>query len=417
MSEAPTAQSRRGWLAQDEVELWAWWSAGLTAALVAAHVWIALRSGSLSVAAEAVHNASDLAVATVLLVGVRLARRKSARYPYGLYKLENLLAAAMAIAVFVTAYEIAMRALDNPTTDVRVAPWMLATIVVTTLLPVVFAHFEMRAGRRLNSPALVADAREYRTHVATTGLVLSGLVSQTFRVDLDRVAAMFIVIAIIRTGWQLLIDSMRVLLDASLDHAHLARARAAIEQDPGVVALEWMSGRSAGRYRFLEAGVVLRPHALARSDIVVGRIESAVKLAVPHLERVLLHVEPARTVPTRVAVPLAATSGRVSEHFGAAPLFGLVDVERSPPHRPRERRIVENPFLERELRRGLKVAHWLIEMKVDVVYSRESLDDKGPAIVFGDAGVELRTTTIESFDAIIDEFSRALATSASVGGP
>jgi divalent metal cation (Fe/Co/Zn/Cd) transporter len=62
---------------------------------------------------------------------------------------------------------------------------------------------------------------------------------------------------VLKTGWQLLSDSMRMLLDASLDPETLAKARTIIEEQPGVVNVNSLTGRNAGRYRFLETEVAL----------------------------------------------------------------------------------------------------------------------------------------------------------------
>jgi len=61
---------------------------------------------------------------------------------------------------------------------------------------------------------LISDALEYRVHVFTTGVVFAALVGQWVNVPLDRIAALFIVIAIVKTGWSLLSEGMRVLLNA-----------------------------------------------------------------------------------------------------------------------------------------------------------------------------------------------------------
>ena len=193
------------------LERWGWYSIGVNLVLAAVHASIASASGSLAVTAELVHNLTDLVAAVVVLLGLKLSGRRSRSFPYGLYKLENVVAAILAIMIFLTAYEIAREALLMPSRPLAVNPWMLLGVVVTTAIPLVFSRFEMRAGRAANSPALIADAKEYRVHVLTTGLVLASLLAHWLHFPIDRVAALFIVAAVIKTGWDLLFDAMRVL--------------------------------------------------------------------------------------------------------------------------------------------------------------------------------------------------------------
>jgi cation diffusion facilitator family transporter len=373
------------------VERWAWGSVAVNVVLAALHGLVAAASGSLGVAAELVHNLADLVAAGAVVLGVKLAARKSPAFPYGFYKVENLVAAGLAGMIFLTAYEIGRDALVGGTGPVHVGSWMFAVPVGTLAIPLTFSHFELRAGQAANSPALIADAREYRLHAFTTGLVLVSLVSEWLRVPLDRVAALVIGVVIVKTGWELLVGAVRVLLDASLDTETLRQVRAAIEGDPAVAAVMWVSGRNAGRFRFVEAGVVLRAGGLTQVETSVGRIEATVRAAVRHIERVLVHVEPRASASVRYAVPLADPDGTVSAHFGDAPHFALVTVRRAD-GAVEAQEILANPWRGEARAKGIRVAEWLVAHKVDVVLLKADVQGKAPAYVLREAGVEQRRT-------------------------
>jgi cation diffusion facilitator family transporter len=374
-----------------KIERWGWYSIAVNILLALLHGFIAFRSDSLAVAAELTHNIIDLAAAVAVLIGLKLAGRKSKSFPYGLYKVENLVAAGLAGMVFLTAHEIARDALLATTAQVRVENWMLAALIATAALPLVFSHFELRAGKLANSPALIADALEYRVHAFTTGLAFAALLSERLGYPLDRIAALVIVIVVVKTGWDLLRDAMRVLLDASLDADTLNRIREVISAEAAVSEVQWVTGRNAGRYRFVEAGVVLRVAEGDRAEMVTRRIEDSVRTAVPHVERVLIHVEASTSPCVRYAVPLADRDGSVSHHFGEAPFFALVAVRRSDSV-IEEQRMVSNPHCGEDRAKGIRVAEWLVAQKIDVILSREDVSKKGPAYVLREAGVELRAT-------------------------
>ncbi len=373
------------------LERWGWYSVALNVLLAALHALVAITSSSLAVMAELVHNAVDLFTAVAVLVGLRLAARKSEAFPYGLYKVENLTAAGLAGMIFVSAYEIVREAVLAPPTPVRTDFWMLALLLATTALPLIFSHFEMRAARAANSPALLADAREYRLHVFTTGLALLALVSNWLHLPLDRVAALLIVLLVVKTGWDLLRDAMRVLLDASLEAETLQRIRHVIESTPAVSELRWLTGRNAGRFRFVEAGVSLRVGGLEKAAEVLRRIEDSVRAEVPHVERVLLHVESPAAPHILYAVPLADQEGSVSAHFGEAPYFALAKVRRDD-GRVEELRLINNPYRDEEKAKGIRVAEWLVTQKIDSLVLQEDVSGKGPEYVLRDAGIVLRLT-------------------------
>ena len=383
-----------------KLERWGWYSVLVNVLLAALHGLIAWTSGSLAVLAELVHNLTDLLGAVAVLLGIRLATRKSHRFPYGMYKVESIVAVILAGLVVLTAYEIARDAVFAPATRVQAEPWMFALLILTTVLPLVFSRFELRAGLEAQSAALIADAREYRVHAFTTGLAIVGLASQSLDVPLDRLAAGVIVLIVLKTAWDLLADAMRVLLDASLDPDTLAAIRGVIEADPMVTQLHWLTGRNAGRYRFVETGLSLRAGSREQVEHAVQRIERAVREAVPRIERLVVQVEPVTSPHVRYALPLADHDGPISDHFGSAPYFGIWTLHRQDGSLV-ERRVLANPYRTLERAKGMRVAEWLITHKVDVVLTREQLDGRGPPYVLRDAGVELRMTSARDVESAI----------------
>jgi len=394
----------------------AWASIAVNIFLSLLNLAIAAASGSLAVAAEMVHNLVDLVASVAVLAGVKISERESRTFPYGLYKVENVVAVGVAILIFFTGYEIAKKALFAEAEAATVSGWMLAGVALSAVVPLAFSVYEMRVGRSLNSPSLMADAAEYRVHVFSSGVVFVALIGQMIGWPLDRYAALVIVVLIAKTGWELLSDGMRVLLDASLDTETLDQVRAIVEADPAVVEVRSLVGRNAGRYRFLEADVALRVGDLEKAHAVGQRIERAIREQVPHVERVLVHYEPRVRTHLRVAVPLADAGGTVSAHFGEAPFFGLATVRIgdgqdfdgfSPAgeHGPvvERQEVVANPYTDVEKAKGIRVGEWLVGLKADVVLLQEDVHGKGPAYVFADAGVETRLTGSSTLAEILAE--------------
>jgi cation diffusion facilitator family transporter len=355
-----------------------------------------------------VHNLVDLLTAIGVLVGLKLSTRKTRDFPYGLYKLENVITVILALMTFVTAYEIARNALLGAVTDAHVNVWMLGGTIVATAIPLIFSRFELQAGREANSPALIADAREYQAHVFTTGVVFAALLAQWLNVPLDRIAALLIVIAISKTGWELLSDGMRVLLDASLEPDTLLQIRELMLAEPAVVELQWITGRNAGRYRFVEANVTLRVDDLEKAEAVTQRIEAHIQEQVAHIERVLIHAEPTQRPLLTYALPLADRDGHLDQHFGEAPYYALVKINRET-QAIEEQNVIANPFLSVEKAKGIKVAEWLVDHKIDVVIVKESLQGKGPVYVFNDAGVTMHPSDAATLSTTLDEIKTAIA--------
>ncbi len=391
---------------QAAAERWGWGSIGVNVALSLLNLGIAAASGSLAVAAEMLHNLVDLMASVAVLVGLKISRRRSESFPYGLYKVENVIAVGVAGLIFFTGAEIVREALFTYQRQTTVNAWMLAGVVFSAVIAVVFSHFELRAGKAANSPSLIADAQEYRMHIFSSGVVLISLIGHIFGLSLDRPAALLVVVFIARTGWQLLKDGMRVLLDASLDAETLAQVREIIADDPATAEIKTLTGRNSGRYRFLEAEVTLRMGDLKKAHAICLRIEQAIRAGVPHVERVLIHCEPTLSIHRRDAFPLASPDGRLSEHFGEAPYFALVTFRQTDGVVERQE-VAQNPHREVPKAKGIRVAEWLVSQKVDRVVLKEDLQGKGPQYVFADAGVEMILTEAETVSLALEALARS----------
>jgi predicted Fe-Mo cluster-binding NifX family protein len=168
-----------------------------------------------------------------------------------------------------------------------------------------------------------------------------------------------------------------------------------------VVAIHSLIGRNAGRYRFLEADVVVRVQELERADLIRRRIERNLRDEISHLERAVIHVKPARKEALRMALPIQRPDGSLSRHFGTAPTFLLVDKRRTDGLVVR-RTVVKNPFSDEPRGRGIKVAHWLIDQGVDMLLTADDVTDKGPGHTLGEAGVSVIISQTATAEEAID---------------
>lgn len=385
------------------LDRWGWGSIGINLLLSLLNLSIAYFSGSLAVVSEMIHNLVDLMSSVAVLLGLKISRRHSKAFPYGLYKVENVISVALALLIFFTGYEIAREAVLGSQQIKVISLWMFGGVTLSALIPLLFSYFELRAGKSANSPSLIASATEYRTHVFTSGVVLFSLITHSFGLNLDRFAALVVVFFIAKSGWGLLRDGMRVLLDASLDPETLAQVRKIIESDPATDQINNLTGRNSGKYRFLEAEITLRVDDLKKAHDASQRIEQAIKAEVPFIERVLIHYEPAVPTFKSYAFPLNSSAGILSDHFGEAPYFGVIK-RRLSDGSIEKHELIRNPYQAEVKSKGIQVAEWLVSQKVDCIVLKENIQGKGPEIVLSNAGVELLYTRADTLTAAIQEF-------------
>ncbi len=141
---------------------------------------------------------------------------------------------------------------------------------------------------------------------------------------------------------------------------------------------------------------------LEKAHTVSQRIEQTIRSEVPHVERVLIHYEPVARNHLRYALPLSEPNGKLSDHFGEAPYFAIVTIKLSD-RRVEKQEVIANPHQDIQKAKGIRVAEWLVALKVDRVVIKESLQGKGPEYVFADAGVETMPSEAISLNQVLDE--------------
>jgi predicted Fe-Mo cluster-binding NifX family protein len=234
-------------------------------------------------------------------------------------------------------------------------------------------------------------------------VVLAGLLSSLVGFNLDRIAAFIVVLFIAWAGGKILIDGVRVLLDASLDYGTLSTAEKLILEEPQVIEIKSLIGRNSGRYKFIEANIVLKTHDFDKANFIVHRIEFNIKKQITNVDRVLIHFEPTQKEILVYALPLInADQNQISPHFGEAPYFALVKVKIKD-KKAIEHEIIENPFTQVKQGKGILVAEFLNKHLIDVIVTREPFDGKGPFYVFANAAVENILIVDKSLDGALIE--------------
>ena len=363
----------------------------VNAVLVTIKLILSFVTGSLGLKADAVHSFIDIIGSGALILGFIISRRKSSSFPYGMYKAENIVSIIISFLLFFTAYEIVHQAIFVPSEIHSFSGWILALAAALIPVPFLFGRYEVSMGKRYNSPSLVADGKMFTADVLASTVVFFGLLGQYMQVPVDQFAAIIVAALIVKAGWDILIDGMRVLLDASIDLRTLDAIRAVINNDPAVAEVKDVTGRNSGRYVFVEANITLRTPDLERAHQISKRIERLIAKAVPNVDHIIIHYEPRHTTKIRYAVPLANHEGLISGHFGEAPYFALVDIDILKRNVERTE-VIANPHQHVTKGKGLTVANFLVTFKPDIVATREDLAGKGPGYVFADGGIETEQT-------------------------
>ncbi len=386
----------------------AWFSLLINLLLVAIKASLALLSGSLAIKADTIHSLTDVVSATVILIGIKISKRSSRSFPYGLYKVENLVALGTSLLIFLAGYEIVMAVLAGSVQIIPAQlPFAIGGISLTILITFLFSRYELKQGIKTGSPSLIADSRHIWTDMLSSVVILISLIGSFLGFALDRYAALIVVVFIGRIAFIIMIDAVRVLLDASLAPEYLNRVREIVVADPRVERINELRARNAGRYKFVELDLTLRIRTLEKGHLVAEEIKQRIKESLENVDHVLIHYEPCQKEHLVMGLPLSADRQTISEHFGEAPFFRLVTLHSSDLVVTVDTTL-SNPYINEEKAKGIKVANWLLESGLDMMIVRQDLAGKGPGFVLGNADCEVLVVSENDADVALATIKKDL---------
>jgi len=249
-------------------------------------------SGSAALTADGIHSLSDLAASLSVFVGITISNKKSDTFPFGLYKVENLVALVSAFAIFIAGYEIAKDVFFGESVVIKNLPIALAVLALTALITFLYSRWEKKMAIELNSPSLLADAEHIKTDFYTALVVLVGVLGQYFGYPIvEKIAVAIVVYFIFHSGFEILKEAIKVLLDASIDKDTIDKVKEIVEKEPLVDEIKLITGRNSGSFKFIQLDIDVSTDSLKEAHALSHQIEDKIKEQMPFVEKVIVHFE------------------------------------------------------------------------------------------------------------------------------
>jgi len=255
-------------------------------------------TGSVGLLSDAAESVVNLVAALIALWALTIAARPpDEAHAFGYTKAEYFASGAEGFLILAAAFGIAVAAWGRwqnpkPITDAWVG---IGVSAAASLVNGAVAAALWRAGNRLRSITLRADAHHLLTDVWTSAGVIVGiaLVALTGWLRLDPLIAFAVAVNIVWTGWKLVRETGLGLLDQSVPEQERQEITEALTpfQEEGIL-FHAIRTRVAGPRRFVEMHVLVPGNwTIQRGHDLCESIESGVRKALPQTT-VFTHLEP-----------------------------------------------------------------------------------------------------------------------------
>ena len=260
---------------------------------------------SAAMIADAVHSLSDFITDLIVLIFVHISGRPQDKsHDYGHGKYETLALTVIGIALIIVAIGIfhngALRIASWWRGDELEAPGMLALVaaLVSILLKELTYRYTIKNAKKLDSPALEANAWHHRSDALSsigTAVGIGGAVLLGKRwAVLDPIASVVVGAFIVKVAIDLILQGMRDLLEHSLPDEIEDEIIEIAQSEPDVIGPHDLRTRRIGNRYAIELHILMNGDiTLAKAHDHADSIENRLKKRFGENTHVAIHMEPA----------------------------------------------------------------------------------------------------------------------------
>lgn len=255
-------------------------------------------SGSTALVAEAAHTLSDVITSILAFVGFKIGMKPADReHQYGHGRAEPIAGLIIVVFLVVVAYEILsdvyIKLLMNE--SLQAPDWTAAGMaVIGMVVNYAMTAYLIRSGKKINSPALIADGQHQKVDIFSCGAVLVGVIgAQLGFTMLDPIVAIFIAIMVLRTAFTVACDNINTIMGKLPSEEILEEIRAAAMSVEAVKGVHDLRVNNMGPYASVELHIELDGDLkLKESHEISHKVEKQIINDVGPIKMAIIHTCP-----------------------------------------------------------------------------------------------------------------------------
>ncbi len=295
---------------------------------------------------ESIHMLMDVIITILVIIVIYFVRSPiNKKYPYGLYKIEDLTAILISIMIFVMTLDFA-KSMFSAVPKLSIYSSIFEFV---SLIPLFLSGYvKFIAGKKINSPSLHSDSFHVITDVLEGSIVGIGLyLAAILHNELYYYFALIVaILALFIIAIDIFKDSVYSILDIPKNKKLNSQIINILSDFKEIYNTKSIKVRWAGPVNFLELVLEFNPQlTIEDAHTITDRIENKLYEDFPSLESVSIHIEPNIRNNFKIGVPLEnnAPPYIISDNFTKAPFFAKVIVED---RKIKDVEIVKNIFFE-----------------------------------------------------------------------
>jgi cation diffusion facilitator family transporter len=250
-----------------------------------------------AVFADGIESACDFIVILSTMYALSVGRKPfDEEHPYGHGKAENLSAMFVGVVIFATGGWILYNSARTIISSDYPSPQLTAVLAafLTIIAKEWLYRYSMKGGSVIESPALIAVARDHRKDAVTSVATLIGVTGAFFGVGImDPLAAGLTAFFIFHIGWQTFKSAAHDLMDGLPDQGLLAKITSIALGVEGVEHVHEIRGRRSGQYIIIDLKLDMDPEmSVKQSHSIATEVKRRIFVRFTNVGDVMIHINP-----------------------------------------------------------------------------------------------------------------------------
>jgi len=249
--------------------------------------------------ADAIHSISDFITDAVVLVGLRIGRKgPDADHHFGHARIETMASGIVGICLLGVAFFIGYDAARDIYRHTESHPtWIaIAGAALSILVKEILYRYTVKVGRRIKSPAVVANAWHHRSDALSSIAVLIGVTAAQIRPGwhiLDAYAALLVSFFIVKVAFDILRNMFREITDTAPAPEVIERIMKCIRSVPNVIAVHDLRARTIGGRYEVSVHVVVDPNlTVIEGHNTAQEVERCLFGEIEDVGEITVHIDP-----------------------------------------------------------------------------------------------------------------------------
>lgn len=249
---------------------------------------------------DAIHSASDVFSTFIVIVGVKMAGKKSDReHPYGHERMECVASIILAVLLFITGSAIGIGGVENILAghyEELEAPGLLALIaaVVSIAVKEWMYWYTRGTAKKINSGALMADAWHHRSDALSSIGAFVGILGARLGFPvMDSIASVVICIFIGKVAIDVFKDAMDKMVDKSCDEETVKKIAGVVAGCPGIERVDEIRTRMFGAKAYVDIEISVKEALpLKEAHDIAEEVHDTIEEQFDMVKHCMVHVNP-----------------------------------------------------------------------------------------------------------------------------